>query len=66
MVFEHVKKGDIIARSGNKEQRAMFDFIPVLVNEDAYEGVLCLACKRMSAEGFGRQINVFLKNLPNL
>ena len=45
--FEDIKKGDIIA-IGNTNQIADFDFIPVLVNEEAYEGILCLACRKVS------------------
>jgi len=45
--FEFVKKGEVIAKSENKEQIALFDFIPVLVGEDAYKGILCLAARKL-------------------
>jgi len=45
--FEQVKKGDVIAKTENKEQRALFDFIPILVGEDAYKGILCLAARKL-------------------
>jgi len=44
--FEEIKKGQVIAE-GKGKQVAEFDFIPVLVNEKAYEGILCLACKKL-------------------
>ncbi|MEK6894984.1 MAG: succinylglutamate desuccinylase/aspartoacylase family protein [Nanoarchaeota archaeon] len=43
--FQDVKKGQIIA-TGNKEQIAEFDFTAVLVGEESYKGILCLACKK--------------------
>ncbi len=45
--FEEIKEGQIISR-GEVDQIAEFDFVPVLVNEEAYSGVLCLACKKLS------------------
>ena len=45
--FEFVKKGEIIAKSENKEQIALFDFIPILVGEDAYDRILCLATRKL-------------------
>ena len=43
--FEEVKKGQIIAK-GDESQIAEFDFTAVLVGEEAYEDILCLACKK--------------------
>ncbi|MFH1065150.1 MAG: succinylglutamate desuccinylase/aspartoacylase family protein [Nanoarchaeota archaeon] len=40
--FENVKKGSLIATG----QYAEFDFTAVLVDEDSYEGILCLACRK--------------------
>jgi succinylglutamate desuccinylase len=45
--FEFVKKGEIIAKSEDKEQIALFDFIPILVGEDSYNEILCLAAKKL-------------------
>lgn len=45
--FEYVKKGEVIAKSENKEQRALFDFTPVLAGEDAYKRILCLAARKL-------------------
>jgi len=45
--FEFVKKGEVIAKSENKEQIALFDFIPILAGEDAYDGILCLAARKL-------------------
>jgi len=44
--FEEVNKGDILIK-GENNQIAEFDFIPVLVNEEAYKDILCLACKKV-------------------
>ena len=49
--FQEVKKGQIVAE-GKGKQAADFDFIPVLVNEKAYEGTLCLACKSVEISKF--------------
>lgn len=46
--FEYVKKGVVIAKSENKEQIALFDFIPILIDENAYSGILCLAAKKLT------------------
>ncbi|MFA5887688.1 MAG: succinylglutamate desuccinylase/aspartoacylase family protein [Candidatus Nanoarchaeia archaeon] len=40
--FEYVKKGSLIATG----QHAEFDFTAVLVDEDSYDGILCLACRK--------------------
>lgn len=47
--FIPVKKGEIIA-TGEKEKIAEFDFIPVLVNERSYDGVLCLAARKLKED----------------
>jgi len=44
--FQEVKKGQVIAENSEERQIADFDFIPVLVGEEAYNGVLCLACRK--------------------
>ena len=44
--FQEVKKGQAIA-NGIENQKAKFDFIAVLVDEEAYNNVLCLACRRI-------------------
>lgn len=41
--FCEVKKGDLIEKGRVAER----DFVPILVNEMAYENVLCLACKKL-------------------
>lgn len=46
--FDSIKKGQIISREGEKEQYAEEDFTAVLVNEETYEGILCLACEKVS------------------
>ena len=40
--FEDIKKGSLIAAG----QHAEFDFTAVLVDEESYDGVLCLACRK--------------------
>lgn len=45
--FQFTRKGEVIAKSENKEQVAMFDFFPVLIGEEAYKGVLCLAARKI-------------------
>lgn len=44
--FEEVKKGQIIATGNKSKQFSKYDFVPVLVDEEAYNDVLCLACRR--------------------
>jgi len=44
--FQEVKKGQQIADS----QLAEFNFIPVLVGEDAYKDLLCLAAKKLDSD----------------
>jgi len=52
--FENIKKGQILSTGeGNKKQIADFDFTAILVNEESYGDVLCLA---------GKQINFKTKN----
>ncbi len=46
--FDNIKKGDIIASDILGNQIAEYDFTAVLVGEDAYQGILCLACKKIS------------------
>ena len=46
--FKKVKRGQLIAKEVERKQIAKFDFIPVFVNEEAYEGLLCLAAKRIA------------------
>jgi succinylglutamate desuccinylase len=55
--FEEVKKGNVIAK-GTIEQKADFDFIPVLVNEEAYEGILCLACIKVTTFKNKEEFNI--------
>ncbi|MDP2925501.1 MAG: succinylglutamate desuccinylase/aspartoacylase family protein [Nanoarchaeota archaeon] len=45
--FENITKGQIIASDISGNQSAEYDFTAVLVGEDVYEGVLCLACRRI-------------------
>jgi len=49
--FEEVHKGDVLIKS-EKNQIAEFDFIPVLVNEEAYKDILCLACRKAGKDYF--------------
>jgi succinylglutamate desuccinylase len=44
--FQKIKKGDIIT----KNQKAEFDFIAILVNEKAYDHILCLAARDVTEE----------------
>lgn len=41
--FCEIKKGDLIEKGRIAER----DFVPVFVNEEAYDGVLCLACRKV-------------------
>ncbi len=41
--FCEVRKGDLIEKNRISEK----DFVPVLVNEEAYSGILCLACRKV-------------------
>lgn len=43
-VPEGVKKGDLIAE-GREKYYASFDFIPILVRENSYNNIICLAAK---------------------
>lgn len=45
--FQEVKKGDLIARSPEKEYYAEDDFIALFVGEKAYKGLICLVIKKM-------------------
>ena len=45
--FENVKKGQLITFDDNNKQYAEEDFTAVLVNEEAYEGVLCLMARKI-------------------
>lgn len=45
--FKEVKKGETIAE-GDDCLFAPFDFVPIFVGEQAYEGVLCLAARKIS------------------
>ena len=44
--FEEVKKEEPIIRGEFANQIAKFDFVPVLVGEEAYRDILCLAMQR--------------------
>jgi succinylglutamate desuccinylase len=44
--FRKVKKGEVIAE-GEKKYYAPFDFIPVFVGEKAYNGIICMATKKV-------------------
>jgi tryptophanyl-tRNA synthetase len=48
--FEPVFNGQVISQDTNFEQKAEYDFVPVLVGEKAYGDTLCLACKKISSE----------------
>ena len=41
--FQDVKQGQLVAEG----QTAEHDFVAVLVNEEAYPGILCLACRKL-------------------
>ncbi len=45
--FEKIKCGQIISADSKGKQQAEEDFTAVLVNEEAYENILCLAAKRL-------------------
>jgi len=45
--FDNIAKGQVIANNISGNQIAEYDFTAVLVGEDAYEDVLCLACRRI-------------------
>ncbi len=45
--FEEIKKGKIIARDYEGKQEAGMDFTAILVNEEDYGNVLCLAAKKL-------------------
>lgn len=48
--FDGVKQGQVIAEDETGKQLAEHDFIPILVGEQAYEGILCLAARKMPAD----------------
>jgi len=43
--FEEIKKGQVIALDSTEEQKAEENFTAILVNEQAYSGILCLAAR---------------------
>ena len=45
--FEKVKKGQIIVVGDESKQISEYDFVAVLVDEKAYDGILCLACRKV-------------------
>jgi len=45
--FENITKGQVIASDISGNQIAEYDFTAVLVGEDAYKDVLCLACRKI-------------------
>jgi succinylglutamate desuccinylase len=45
--FDDITQGQIIANDVSGNQIAEYDFTAVLVGEDAYEDVLCLACRKI-------------------
>ncbi len=47
--FDEVKKGQLIASDKKSKQFSKYDFTAVLVNEEAYENILCLACRKLKA-----------------
>jgi tryptophanyl-tRNA synthetase len=49
--FKEVKKGEKISEN----QIAEFDFVPVLVGEEAYKGTLCLAARRIEPDNLYKQ-----------
>ena len=49
--FKEVKKGEKIYEN----QIAEFDFIPVLFGEEAYNGILCLAARRIEPDNLYKQ-----------
>lgn len=46
--FEKVRKGQKITEDEGGSQLTEFDFVPVLVGEEAYRDTLCLACKKIT------------------
>lgn len=46
--FDNVAKGQIIAGDISGNQISEYDFTAVLVDEEAYKDVLCLACKKIN------------------
>jgi len=46
--FDNIKKDQVIASDISGNQIAEYDFTAVLVNEESYEGILCLACKKIN------------------
>jgi len=46
--FRPVKKGDVLTENRNdRKQIAEYDFVPILVGEKSYPGILCLASKKI-------------------
>ncbi|MBU4351717.1 MAG: succinylglutamate desuccinylase/aspartoacylase family protein [Nanoarchaeota archaeon] len=45
--FEEVTKGELIANEDMFKQYAPFDFVSILVNEEAYPHILCLAARKI-------------------
>ena len=49
--FDKIKNGQIISRIGKNKQTSKFDFTAVLVNEESYGDILCLACRKYAPAG---------------
>ncbi len=49
--FDEIKKGQVISKRGKCKQVSKFDFTAVLVDEEAYGDILCLACKKYALAG---------------
>ena len=46
--FENISKGKVIAEDSTGKQLSGEEFVAVLVNEEAYKDILCLAAKRIN------------------
>jgi len=65
--FQEVKKGQSIAvQEDGSQQKATFDFVPVLVGKKAYSDVICLACKKILFESYKAPFKVHIEHLISI
>jgi tryptophanyl-tRNA synthetase len=55
--FKEVKQGEIISEDETGKQLAEYDFIPVIVGEEAYGDTLCLAARKLDLDNLYKSLN---------